>query len=207
MRWNAAALHEPVFPGDTICIGPPGGAYAPPPAPAPVSPNATYTTTAVPALGTPPGTVANCGLYYDTVTGDDCNMIAMKFSITFNQLRLMNPQINTDCTNLWANTSYCVALVSGTTVTTTASSSVSPTPTPSSTGTSPTSTTLAPPAPTQPGATSSCYEWYVAASGDDCSKIDSQYGITFAQLRAWNPYLDSTCSNLWVDYAYCVNGV
>lgn len=21
MRWNAAALHEPVFPGDTICIG------------------------------------------------------------------------------------------------------------------------------------------------------------------------------------------
>ncbi|PKX89480.1 LysM peptidoglycan-binding domain-containing protein, partial [Aspergillus novofumigatus IBT 16806] len=54
------------------------------------------------------------------------------------------------------------------------------------------------------GTASSCYCWYVAVPGDDCSKIDSQYSITFAQLRAWNPYLDSTCSNLWVDYAYCV---
>ncbi|KAH2165418.1 hypothetical protein KXW37_006451 [Aspergillus fumigatus] len=208
MRWNAAALHEPVFPGDTICIGPPGGAYAPPAAPIPVSPNATFTTTAVPAMGTPPGTVSNCGLYYDTVTGDDCNMIAMKYSITFSQLRLMNPQINADCTNLWANTSYCVALVSGTTVITTASSSATPTRSSSSgsTSPSPTSSTVAPPAPTQPGATSSCYEWYVAVPGDDCSKIDTQYGITFAQLRAWNLYLDSTCSNLWSDYAYCVKG-
>jgi LysM repeat protein len=121
---------------------------------------------------------------------DNCNMIVMKYSITFSRFRLMNPQINADCTNLWANTSYRVALVSGNNVTATATSSASPTTssTSGSTNSSPTSTTVAPPAPTQAGTTSSCYGWYVSVPGDDCSKIDSQYSITFAQLRAWNPY-------------------
>jgi hypothetical protein len=76
-----------------------------------------YTTTATPAKETPPGTIKNCGHYYDTVSGDYCQMIAMNFSITFDQLRDMNPQLNSDCLNLWANASYCVATVRGSTLT------------------------------------------------------------------------------------------
>jgi hypothetical protein len=76
-----------------------------------------YTTTAIPALETPPGTISNCGHYYDVVAGDYCQMIAMNFSITFDVLRDMNPQLDADCTNLWANASYCVATVRGSTLT------------------------------------------------------------------------------------------
>lgn len=43
-------------------------------------------------------------------------MIAMN-SITFDILRDMNPQLDADCLNLWANASYCVATVRGSTLT------------------------------------------------------------------------------------------
>lgn len=194
---------------------PPGGAYVPPATTAPVANPTVYTTTAIPALPTPPGTISNCGLYYNTQSGDYCNMIAMNFSITFDQLRAMNPQIDANCSNLWANASYCVAPVNGTTITpapitSTTSTASSPTgtllpPTTTTTTTKP-AVTVAPPAPTQPGATSQCYEWYVAADGDYCYLVYTKFGITFDQLRAWNPYLDENCSNMWPGYAYCVKG-
>ena len=95
----------------------------PPPAPTQLPSQPSYTTTAIPSLETPPGTVANCGLYHDTVVGEYCNMIAMNYSITFDQFKAMNPQINANCSNLWANASYCVALVSGTSTTTTSPTS------------------------------------------------------------------------------------
>lgn len=76
-----------------------------------------YTTTAIPAMQTPLGTMKNCGHYYDVVSGDYYQMIAMNFSITFDVLRTMNPQLGTNCTNLWANASYCVATVRGSTLT------------------------------------------------------------------------------------------
>jgi hypothetical protein len=111
IKWNAAAVHSRVMPGDYICIGPPGGAYIADLAPGGQGGPPVYTTTAQPALQTPPGTVSNCGKYYDTVSGDARGAVAMNFSITFPQLREYNPQLDDDCTNLWANASYCVATV------------------------------------------------------------------------------------------------
>lgn len=43
-------------------------------------------------------------------------------------------------------------------------------------------------------------------SGDFCARVQDQFGITFAQLQAWNPSLLSDCSNLALGEAYCVNG-
>lgn len=100
-----------------------------------------YTTTAHPALPTAPGTIPNCGLYYNTVLGDYCQMIAMNFSITFDQFRAMNPQVDSNCSNLWANTSYCVATVSGSPPLTTL-------PTSSATSKTSTTTTTKPPTTT-----------------------------------------------------------
>lgn len=174
-------------------------------------------------MPTPPGTIPNCGLYYNTVLGDYCQMIAMNFSITFDQFRAMNPQVDSNCSNLWANTSYCVATVSGspplttlptsspTSKTTTTTSTTKP-PTTTSTSTSRTTTssttsrvsTVAAPAPTQSGASTACQQWYVAQSGDYCYLIYTNYGITFDQFRAWNPAIDAACSNLQPQYAYCV---
>jgi hypothetical protein len=40
--------------------------------------------------------------------------------------------------------------------------------------------------------------------GGSCSAIESEYGITFAQLLAWNPAVGSNCQYLEVGEAYCV---
>jgi LysM repeat protein len=56
------------------------------------------------------------------------------------------------------------------------------------------------------GTTNTCYEWYTIQSGNTCSLIESSFGITFAQLQAWNPSLDSACDNLFLGEAYCVSG-
>ncbi|KAI4693341.1 uncharacterized protein J4E88_001712 [Alternaria novae-zelandiae] len=66
VKWNSAAVHSRVMPGDYVCIGPPGGAYVADLAPGGQGGPPLYTTTAVPAMETPPGTISNCGKYYDT---------------------------------------------------------------------------------------------------------------------------------------------
>lgn len=76
------------------------------PAPTTVSQAApsVYTTTATPVDPTPSGTIPNCGYYYAVQPGDYCNLISLNFSITFNQLVDMNPQLNSNCSNLLAGT-------------------------------------------------------------------------------------------------------
>ncbi|PVI07195.1 carbohydrate-binding module family 50 protein [Periconia macrospinosa] len=204
VKWNSAAIHMPVFPGDYICVGPLGGSYVPPLIPGMSGGKPVYTTTAVPAKETPPGTVKNCGKYYDTVTDDYCEAIAMNFTITFDDLRAMNPQLDGNCTNLWANASYCVATVKGGSAATTVPITSTNKPTMTTSSSDHTRATIAPPAPTQTGAAPACYEWYTAVQGDSCWSIYTKFAITFDQLKKWNPILDDSCGSLWPDYAYCV---
>jgi len=68
------------------------------------------------------------------------------------------------------------------------------------------STTVAPPAPTTSGTTSTCYKWYTVQSGDGCYSVEQAQGITFAQLQKWNTQIDTNCDNLFLGYAYCVSG-
>ena len=150
-------------------------------------------------MATPSGTITNCGLYYEVQSGDECNTVALNFTITLAQLLEMNPAINSTCGNLEIGVDYCVATVEGTTIT------VAPPSSTSSVSATTTSTFVAAPTQTVTGTTSECYKWYVVASGDDCSKITSEFEITLAQFRAWNTYIDAVCDNLWGDYAYCVS--
>lgn len=73
-------------------------------------------------------------------------------------------------------------------------------------GPAPASATSAagPPAATQSGIASNCNEYYVVASGDSCAKIETQFGITFAQLYKWNPAIGDDCQSLWPQYSICV---
>ncbi|KAJ5455934.1 uncharacterized protein N7458_004198 [Penicillium daleae] len=74
-------------------------------------------------------------------------------------------------------------------------------PAPSTTSPASTSTSDA---PLYPYVISPCQEYYTIVDGDYCSKVETQYGITAAQLQSWNTGLDDTCSNLWKGYQYCV---
>jgi len=49
-------------------------------------------------------------------------------------------------------------------------------------------------------------QWHTIVSGDTCSVIGSEYGVSIEQLQKWNPQLKSDCSNLQLDDAYCVKG-
>jgi hypothetical protein len=50
-------------------------------------------------------------------------------------------------------------------------------------------------------------QFWQTKEGDICSKISVQFSITLADFYFLNPHLDSTCSNLWRDTAYCVQAV
>ncbi|EFQ96938.1 LysM domain-containing protein [Nannizzia gypsea CBS 118893] len=72
------------------------------------------------------------------------------------------------------------------------------------TGTDAYSTTATPAYPTQSGSIANCGRYYKASAGDSCYTISLQFGISFAQLQKWNPYLNAECTNLWLGYDMCV---
>ncbi|KAH7098742.1 hypothetical protein BKA62DRAFT_832345 [Auriculariales sp. MPI-PUGE-AT-0066] len=50
-----------------------------------------------------------CKKWYKTKKGDTCKKIQSKGKITFNRLRQLNSNINNSCSNVRANTNYCIA--------------------------------------------------------------------------------------------------
>ncbi|KAH7925017.1 hypothetical protein BV22DRAFT_1129366 [Leucogyrophana mollusca] len=133
------------------------------------------------------GTITtDCTAYYTVVSGDTCDLVEAKNGITAAQFLAWNPEINADCTNLELGEAYCVAASAATTTTT---SSVS----------------AATPSNVAPGTvTASCTAYHTVVSGDTCYLIEGEYGITDAQFLAWNPEINSGCTNLIIGEAYCV---
>lgn len=160
--------------------------------------NATATTTAASPPGpTQSGEPADCNSWYVVQTGDNCTAVAAEYGITLTQFLAWNPAVSSDCsTGFWSDEAYCV----GTSSVSSSSSSVSPTSASSSAATSPT-----PPAATQSGEPADCNEWYVVQTGDNCTAVATEYGITLTQFLAWNPAVSSDCSTgFWAEEAYCV---
>ena len=170
-------------------------------------PSSTIVSSYLPApTQTVTGTTKDCYIWYITQSGDSCYSIQVSNSITLDQFRSWNPYIDANCDNLFIDYAYCVSsndpVVSSfaSIPTTSGSSKASPT-------VSTITTSSYVPAPTQTvtGTTGDCYKWYVTKSGDGCYDIETMFGITAAQFRSWNTYLDAACDNLFLDYAYCVN--
>ncbi|KAL4877047.1 hypothetical protein BJY04DRAFT_231176 [Aspergillus karnatakaensis] len=151
--------------------------------------SATATTTASPFEPTQPGIAPNCDKFHLVASGDQCDTIAAKYSITEAQFKEWNTDIDEECSNLWLDYYVCVHVPGAPTVTTT---STPPEPTPTG------------PQPQMPGIISSCKEFYEVQSGDSCWAINEQAGITLAQFREWNKEINAACTNLWVGYYVCV---
>lgn len=151
------------------------------------------TSTVAPAGPTALGTTSQCGKYYDVQPGDICELIALNNTILVPLFEAINPSVNSSCGNLVPGLYYCVWPTAEWNLTAT------------SNGTT-TMTTVSAPGPTASGASSSCYRWYVVQSGDNCQLIEQEYGVTLAQLQAWNPSINDNCTNLLADDAYCVEG-
>lgn len=50
-----------------------------------------------------------------------------------------------------------------------------------------TTTSSTPAAPTPTDTVAGCQKFYTVVSGDDCSTIETKFGITLAEFYAWNP--------------------
>jgi LysM repeat protein len=149
----------------------------------------TSTTTSAAALPTDsmPDIVSNCNKFYKVASGDTCATIESINGITDADFKKWNPYITSTCTNLWLDYNVCVGV-------------------PGSTTSKPSTTTNAPAVPTDnmPDIVSNCNKFHKVASGDTCATIESANGITDADFKKWNPYITSTCTNLWLDYNVCV---
>ncbi|KAL9599870.1 MAG: hypothetical protein Q9219_003564 [cf. Caloplaca sp. 3 TL-2023] len=141
------------------------------------------------ALTSSPGT-----RYYKAVDGDSCDIISTKFgTFTTSQFISWNPAVQSDCSRLFLGYYYCIAVPG--TPTTRSTSSTTKTTLTSSSG----------PTPTQSGIISSCTKYYKAVSGDTCQVISDKYGtFTVSQFISWNPAVKSDCSQLFLNYYYCV---
>ncbi|KAI3067253.1 hypothetical protein CBS147339_8519 [Penicillium roqueforti] len=113
LTWNANILGSCGFLNDAqrICKSPPGGHFSPTGVVYAPTAAGSYYSTATAAEPTQSGTTASCGLFYNVVSGDTCNSVALRFGITFDELQNLNTFLWNNCTNLWLDNSICVAPV------------------------------------------------------------------------------------------------
>lgn len=164
----------------------------------------------------------NCGKWATVAEGDTCASISVAYGISLSDFYFLNPEISTDCTNLWLSYAYCVEAVGAITtypgyqVTVPATSFARPT-------TTTTSITIGPPTllPAAPGTRTDCVksrDYYNLTSFDvlgqsylandffpnDCSYMARMYAVTVNQLMAWNPSLNTGNCTFQPGYSYCV---
>ncbi|RWA13205.1 hypothetical protein EKO27_g1909 [Xylaria grammica] len=125
---------------------------------------------------------ANCTATYTVQSGDVCNKIRDHFNdvFTLDEFYSWNPQVNSFCSNLYPGEVVCVGVGN-------------------STGAPP-----ACPVPVKAGLIGNCDSCYKVVSGDSCDAILTSNNISLTEFRAWNPDLNSGCTNLEIGYNYCV---
>ena len=154
-----------------------------------------------------------------------CQDIESDWSVTADQLTTWNTWLGSNCDlNLYANLDsgeirpVCIGVNDSVPVGT---ATAPPTTKTSQTGTVTTASTV----PTATGIVANCQKFYTVQPGDTCYNIETIYGITFSQFYQWNlsgmfsslnPHpskfrlmhgaVGSNCENLWLGYAYCVEG-
>lgn len=118
---------------------------------------------------------ANCDTFYQVISGDSCYVVASTYGITLANFYSWNPAVGSSCPNLDVGDYVCVEV------------------------------TAIPPAPTQPGAISTCTAWHYVVSGDGCYSISEEYGITTNEFYTWNTGVGDTCANLYLNCYVCVS--
>ncbi|TLD21139.1 hypothetical protein PspLS_09235 [Pyricularia sp. CBS 133598] len=125
---------------------------------------------------------------------DTCESIIEGEGITLGQLQAWNPVIDSGCWNLnsWRGRFLCVSAPGGTVTLKDGSKA----------------TTAAPmPTNAQGESNTRCGTWVTITDGGTCAAASVAFGITLDDFYFLNPQVDSSCSNLWLGYAYCVAAV
>ena len=207
--------------GTSLCISSPGMPYVQP---------ATVESPASPLAVVVPIDVANgtnhiCGRFYKVQARDYCNLLVMKFGISLGDFRFLNSGINADCTNLFAEESYCVKPVgdintysgrSGPTSTETKSilsyAPFSDIPLASKTATtsSPQEATISTALPLAKGTRPDCNFYFNGGTfqgnstfySSQCELAASVYDVEVEAFNAWNKAIDASDPSCTFDAAF-----
>jgi len=176
---------------------------------------------------------SRCAQWYEVQEGDYCDSISIMQSISLKDFYFLNPELNTECTNLLLGLSYCVKAVGDISTYSgypSSSQAYSLTSMAFSTTTYtysgvPAKTTPIISLPTASGTTPNCVDYvdYVAVPGsadqaqsndvsvvtnyiNSCNYIVSAWDIELSDFLSWNPSLsdDNSCA-LAPKYKYCVS--
>ncbi|KAI5116230.1 hypothetical protein M0805_001222 [Coniferiporia weirii] len=140
---------------------------------------------------------------YTIATNDTCDSVAALAAnvtgtaITTTQLLSFNPDLGTYCQLMPLRVGKQICLTpNGGFPNVGATSGGNPSATP---------TTFAPiPTPTVSGTTADCGRYYQVKSGDICQTVALSNGVSLADFLTLNPELNANCTNLWLNYYYCV---
>ncbi|OJJ48046.1 hypothetical protein ASPZODRAFT_141589 [Penicilliopsis zonata CBS 506.65] len=183
--------------GDYVCIGVLGGTTA-----SPTTGSVTSTTTGD-GISTPSpiqtGMVSTCDEFHLVVSGDDCATIAADAGISLDTFYAWNPAVGTSCAYLDLGDYVCIDII-GYTPTTTPAITSAPSTTTTSSGDG-----ISTPSPIQTGIVSTCNEFYLVVSGDNCATIAADAGISLATFYAWNPAVGTSCASLDVGDYVCID--
>ena len=201
-----------------ICISKPGPAYDPPTTSFPAISSAT--SAAPMPTNAAQGSRTECGRWYDVYPGDYCNKVILKFGISLPDFLFLNPDVNSNCTNLYAHESYCVAPVGDISDYPDAPGYVAPISSDSgpvvafsdlpTAGYMPTTTTTSSAVlPLATGTRSDCAVYINGNLTTNCGTITFLYGVSIEDFLTWNPSLGTDvnactipsegrfCASLW----------
>jgi LysM repeat protein len=193
LKWNPAIGDDcsGIWANYWYCVGVPGTPTA--------APTRTAESTAKPTGDKKPsptqeGLIDSCTSFHMATKDETCKSIISTFgTFDFATFFKWNPAIVDDCSGIWANYWYCVA-VPGT-----------PTANPSITSTKPAGTGIPTPSPIQEGMVKNCIKFHPVSKTTTCDSIEKYYKLSFAQFFAWNPAVGEDCSGLWANYNVCVS--
>lgn len=177
------------------------------------------------------GSFTNCSTYYTVVSGDSCTAIDTTYNLALADFYRWNPEVNTDCTNIGVGEAYCVqgggrpcahiyTVQSGDSCfAITQSQGISQSDLETLNPFLGDDCALSvgenlclqagsdgPPSNIASGSLTTCSAYHTVVSGDSCVAMESTYNLAARDLYAWNPEINTDCTNIAVDEAYCVAG-
>ena len=151
------------------------------------------------------GSNTDCGRWYNVYPGDYCNLVVIKFGISLSDFLFLNPELNANCTNLYANESYCVLPVGNI-----ADYPGNPGYVPTATSTGPlvvysslpnatyvppvSNTTTTASLPLASGTRPDCSFYIDGGSNYTCDVVSAVYEVSIDDLTYWNPSLSNLTS-------------
>ncbi|KAI3227720.1 hypothetical protein CBS147310_7445 [Penicillium roqueforti] len=128
---------------------------------------------------------------------DTCISVSRAHKITLTQLLSWNPTIDPVCANWPTKIDHVICV--GNNV-----GYVKPS---TSFEASTTATAVSIPTNAVDGSNTKCAKWYSVGNNDNCASITVQNGISLDNFEFLNPELNANCTNLFLDYSYCVQAV